>query len=238
MRNCFIPQGPYQRIINIVQEWKILNIPRLRELYGEITINGLREKVRVLERHGFLESFSPKGKNKYIFPKGHRPDSAGYGEKNLDRMFRHDLITGQVLREFFKWSRCLYGEIFCQVENDRVNPDAEIILRGSEKSIRVALEIELSRKNHDRIRRKFMRYGGDSRFDRVFFITDKETIFRSYGNYLMGLGSEIQEEIVLIFDPKLSVKSFDYKNSLCFYMGKTARFSPLFLNKRAYLRSI
>ena len=239
MKNYFIPDGAYQKILEILDEWKILDIGELRKLYGEISIPNLREKVRALERHGLVKSFTMGGRNKYILPGGYMPDNAEYGT-NVEGMFRHDLITVRVLREFLKWRPCLEGKIFSPNEEEedgdylrmmgreRLCPDAEITIEKNDKKIRVALEVELSRKDKWRIDGKFGRYSGDSRFGRVFFVTDKEGIFKGYAKYLKERQSEVQEKIVLIFDPKLSIKSFDYENARCFYKGGTCFLSSLF----------
>ena len=63
MKKIFIPNGVYQKILDTLDEWKILDIRRLGELCGEISLPNLREKVRILERHGVVKSFCQNGRS-------------------------------------------------------------------------------------------------------------------------------------------------------------------------------
>ena len=223
-KNNFVPYGPYLDILNVLGEWKILNVKELKKLYhGETNCSILREKIRKLERHGFLKSTMAKGKAKYLFltPIGLKLCFSRYSERVNERNITHDLITAQVLREFLKWPHCLDGQVLSSRGGYGIHPDAEIFVLAEEgKKIKVALEIELTRKSYGRIIRKFGLYRRDSEYDRVLFITRHENIFRGYGNYLTDTREDIQEKIALVLDSKLSIEKFDWKNLLCLYMGK------------------
>ncbi len=221
-KNYFIPYGDYCKILNILEEWKILDIRRLSELCGEISLPNLREKVRILERRKLVRSFCQKGGRKYISLKSYSLDNSWYDKKHPEKVLQHDLITGQVLREFLRWGRCLESKIGGDAEDEqRIYPDAQIVIEWGGKKIRAALEIEITRKSSWRVQRKFGSYGREENFDMAIFITSQEGIFKSYKNYLMGMIEEIQQKIVIVFDPELSIKSFDLKNSHCFFCGKT-----------------
>ena len=230
MKTYFIPDGYYQKILHILDEWKILDIRRLGELCGEISLPNLREKVRILERHGMVKSFCQKGGRKYVFLKSYSPENSYYDKKNPERMLQHDLIAGQVLREFLKWGRCLEGKILGESGRDEssICPDAEILIDRGDKKIRAALEIEITRKSSWRVKRKFAKYNREEDFEMAIFITNREGIFKGYKNYLAKMAEEIQEGIVIILDERLSIKSFDYKNSLCFFRGNIENFASLF----------
>ena len=230
MKKIFIPDGIYQKILDILDEWKILDIRRLGELCGEISLSRLREKVRVLERHGLAKSFCQNGGRKYVCLKNYSPDNSFYDKKNPERGLRHDLIATQVLREFLRWDCCLEGRILGETGGDgnRVYPDAEILIDGSDKKIRAALEIEITRKRSWRVKRKFSKYKREEGFDLAIFITNKKGIFKGYKNYLLEMTEEVQQKIIIVLDEKLSLKSFDFKNSPCFFRGKFENF-PLIL---------
>ncbi len=225
-KNYFIPYGDYCKILNILDEWKILDIRRLGELCGEISLPNLREKVRVLERHKLVQSFCQKGGRKYISLKSYSLDNSWYDKKHPEKVLQHDLIVGQVLREFLKWDGCLEGKIGGETEDEgRIYPDAKIVFKWGGKKISAGLEIEITRKSSWRVQRKFSSYRREENFDMAIFITNQERIFKSYKNYLMGMIEEVQQKIVIVFDPKLSIKSFDFKNSHCFFCGKTGNFA-------------
>ena len=228
MKKIFIPDGIYQKILDTLDEWKILDIRRLGELCGEISLPNLREKVRILERHGLAKSFCQNGGRKYVALKNYSPDNSYYDKQNPESGLQHDLIAGRVLREFLRWDCCLEGKISGEFgDGNRVYPDAEIIIDGGDKKIRAALEIEITRKSSWRVQRKFGKYSRENGFDLAVFITNKKGIFKSYKKYLMEMKEEVQQKIVIVLDEKLSMKSFDFKNSPCFFRGKIGNFSSI-----------
>ena len=232
MKNCFIPYGPYQDILNILGEWRVLNLKEITELYPEkISYHNLYGKIRKLERHGFLKSIVARGSSKYLFltSLGLRLCSSRYAERVNEKNLTHDLMTAQVLREFLKWPRCLDGKILSTVAGYGICPDAEMTVLGKEgKKIKVALEIELTRKSYGRIIRKFGLYRRDSEYDKVLFITRFDNVFRGYGNYLTDTREDIQEKIALVLDSKLSIEKFDYRKSRCLHRGKMVDFCSIF----------
>ncbi len=231
MKNDFIPYGPYLDIINILGEWKILNVKELQELYHrEINCSILREKIRKLEKHGFIKSVLMKGNSKYLFltSLGLKFSSSRYAERVNEKNLTHDLMTAQVLRELLKWPSCLDGKILSSMQNYGLCPDAEMTVLVGEKKIKVALEIELTRKSYGRIIRKFGAYRRNWEYDRVLFITRHKNIFRGYGNYLTDMREDVQNNIAIVLDSKFSMESFDFEKTLCFYKGETTDFFSIF----------
>ncbi len=114
------------------------------------------------------------------------------------------------------------------MEGGELCPDAEVILLLGGKKIKVALEVELTRKDRRRVVRKFNRYRREGIFDRVLFITHREGVFRGYAHYLRDLDEEVQKIMGMVWDSKLSIKGFDFCESLCFYQGNMANFSAIF----------
>ena len=228
-----MPHGHYLRIIKILKEWKLLDTNGLKDLLGEISRPNLYKKMRYLERHGIVKSYFTGGSEKYFFLKEYQSNNSIDGKKRFEKILKHDLLTTKVLREILKWSSCSGGKILGQEERDFICPDAEFSIENANtgEKIRVALEIEITRKSYYRVRKKFAKYRVEREFDRVLFVTNEEGIFRSYGNYLAELHPEIQKKIGLLYDEGLSLKSFDYQNSPCFYRGKSTNFSALFSEK-------
>ena len=92
-----------------------------------------------------------------------------------------------------------------QIFGEKLLPDGEIVIEGGGgKEVRIALEIELTRKSQDRIKWKFGRYKKEIQFDFVFFITNKEGIFKGYGKHLTHMVKKIQDGVAVIYDPNLS----------------------------------
>ena len=132
------------------------------------------------------------------------------------------------MREFLEWDCCLEGKIPGESgDENRIYPDAEILIDGGDKKIRAALEIEITRKCSWRVRRKFNSYSRENGFDLAIFITNKKGIFKGYKNYLLEMKEEVRQKIVLVLDENLSLKSFDLKNSRCFFRGKFENFPSI-----------
>ena len=233
MKFHFIPDRHHKKIIKILKEWKMLDMDGLKDLYREISPSNLYYKMKDLEDYDLVKSFTSKGKARYFFLKDYHSGHSSRGKKRFEKIIGHNLLTAKVLREILKWPECRGGKILGQVERDFICPDAEFDMENANTGgkIRVALEVEITRKSYYRIRTKFTKYQMEREFDRVLFVTNEEGIFRSYSNYLTELHPEIQKKIGLLFDENLSPKSFDCQNSPCFYMGKISSLSSLFVSE-------
>ena len=231
----FIPDRHHKKIVKILKEWKMLDMNGLKDLYSEICHSGLYKKMKHLEDCELVKSFTSRGNAKYFFLKDEHLHRGRKGKKRFERILKHDLLTAKVLREILKWPECRGGKILGQVERDFICPDAEFVMEDAKtgEKIRVALEVEVTRKSYYRIRKKFTKYQMEREFDRVLFVTNEEGIFKAYSNYLMELHPEIQKKIGLLFDENLSPKSFDCQNSPCFYMGKINNLSALFTSENS-----
>ena len=228
-----MPHGHYLKIIKILKEWKLLDTNGLKDLLSEISRPNLYKKMRYLERRGIVKSLYTKENEKCFFLTEYQTKNSRREKKRLEKILKHDLLTAKVLREILKNPLCRGGKILGQVERDFICPDAEFCMEDANtgEKIRVALEVEITRKSYYRIRNKFTKYRMEREFDWVLFVTNEEEIFKAYSNYLAELHSEIQKKIGLLYDEGLSLKSFDCQNSLCFYMGKSTNFSSLFSEK-------
>ena len=227
----YVPGSIYQDILNILGEWKVLNLQQFQELYyGEISYHNLFQKMKTLEKYQFVRSALVRGKSKYFFltGRGRKYSKFRGSEEVFERELSHDLITANVLRKFLKWESCLDGKILHQSEGGELCPDAEMTILTGGKKVKVALEVELSRKDRRRVLRKFNRYGREKEFDMVLFVTHHEGIFRGYRNYLTDTGESVQRKIAILLDANLSMENFDYKNSRCFFGGKETNFFSIF----------
>jgi len=65
------------------------------------------------------------------------------------------------------------------------------------------------------------------------FITNKETLFRTYRRFLEEMNNDIQEAIILILDKDMTATKFDYEKTECFYLGKMLNFEALFGEKNS-----
>ncbi|OFZ15335.1 MAG: hypothetical protein A2X86_17625 [Bdellovibrionales bacterium GWA2_49_15] len=231
MQTEFVPEGPYEDIINLLGQWKVLDMKSLSELNNfRLGYHNLLKKVRKLEQEGMIKGVSLGGKNKHIFltQKGFTLTNYDQSYPIADENVAHDLIVGTVLRTFCKFSGFYNGKMFHQISADEIFPDAAITGTRDNENYQLAIEVELTQKSQDRIKEKFRRYAKGNSFHYVLFITNKETLFKTYCRFLGEMNAEVQKAVILLLDKELSMSKFNHKESRCLYMGEEKNFRDLF----------
>ena len=231
MSLAFIPHGVYEDIINIVGQWKVVDMRSLAEMCNyEIGYHNLLKKVRTLETHGLIKGVLLGRKNKHIYltNKGLKYTGYDYTYEICDENLTHDLIVSRVLKTLLTHKSFVDGRMFHQIAVDRVFPDAQATANKNGELFKLALEIELTQKEQKRVKEKYRRYASGSVFAYGVFITNKETLFKAYCRYLEQMKEDIQEAIILILDKQMTATKFNYEKSECFYLGKSVSFAQLF----------
>jgi hypothetical protein len=227
----FIPYGAYEDIINILGKWKVMDMKSLSEFCSyELKYFNLLKKVRTLESHGLVKGvlLGKKDKHIYLTNKGLRYTGHDYTYEICDENLTHDLIVGRVLKELLKTQHFIDGKMFHEIVVENVFPDAEVKGIKNDMTYKLALEIELTQKSESRVKEKYRRYGREKDFNYVLFITNKQTLFKTYKRFLEEMNSETQEAIILMFDQHLGIKKFKKQDANCFYQGSFTTFSKLF----------
>mgnify|MGYP001609354658 CR=1 FL=1 len=231
MQQEFVPYGEYEDIINLIGQWKILDMKALKELSNyKLKYRNLLHKVQKLERHGLIRGVLLGRKNKHVFltQKGikYTPYDTTFEISNEN--LTHDLIAARVLRDLLNYKGFKEGRMYHQITSDKLLPDAEIIGAKNGETYRMALEVELTQKSQDRVKEKFRLYGNGQGFSYALFITNKETLFNTYKRFLLEMKADVQDGVILLLDKSLSVTKFSYARAECFFMGKTMCFEDLF----------
>lgn len=227
----FVPHGAYEDIINILGKWKVMDMKSLNEFCSyDLKYFNLLKKVRTLETHGLVKGVLLGRKNKHIYltNKGLKYTGHDFTYEICDENLTHDLVVGRVLKELIKTPHFIDGKMFHEIPVENLFPDAETKGIKDNQTYKLALEIELTQKSESRVKEKFRRYGREKVFNYVLYITNKESLFRAYKRYLEEMNSETQEAVILMLDKKLSVTSFKYQESTCFYQGRETTFLELF----------
>lgn len=235
MQTEFVPHGVYEDIINLLGQWKVLDIKSLSRLCNyDVQYYNLLHKVRKLEKHGLIKGVLTGRKNKHIYltSEGLRLTPYDRTYEICDESLTHDLVVGNVLRTLLLMSNFTDGKMFHQIDEQSLFPDAEIVGSQNKESYHLALEVELTQKEQLRVKEKFRKYGNSKVFNYALFITNKEPLFKAYRRYLMEMMPEIQEAVILLLDEKLTVSRFDCENSRLFYLGKEIGFSDIFGERR------
>jgi hypothetical protein len=233
MKARFIPQGVYEDIINIVGQWKVVDMNSLSEMCSyEIGYHNLLKKVRKLEAQGLIKGVLLGRKNKHIYltDKGLKYTGFDYTYEICDENITHDLVVSKVLKELLRNDSFVDGRMFHQIVGEDLLPDAEVSGIKNQENYKLAIEVELTQKSQKRIKEKYRRYARGSVFDYGVFITNKESLFKTYKRFIMEMDKETQEAIVLILDSKMTATKFSYESLECFYLGRESLFNQLFGN--------
>ena len=231
MSLAFIPYGVYEDIINIVGQWKVVDMKSLGEMCNyDIGYHNLLKKVRTLETHGLIKGVLLGRKNKHIYltNKGLKYTGHDYTYEICDENLTHDLIVSRVLKTLLTHESFIDGKMFHQIAVDKIFPDAEVKACKNGELYKLALEIELTQKEQSRVKEKYRRYASGCNFTYGVFITNKTTLFKTYCRYLQEMKEDIQEAIILILDKQMTATKFNYEKSECFYLGTSVSFAQLF----------
>lgn len=231
MKNAFIPYGEYEIIINLLGQWKILNINELNiKMNNLIKYSNLTKKIRFLENLGIIKSVNI-GKNIkhiYLSNKGlqYTPFDNSYeiSEDNLN----HDLTVSNTLKTLLKYKCFKNGKMFHQITQDEIYPDAMLEGIKDEMSYKLALEIELTQKSQQRVKEKFIKYSNSKFFDYALFLTPKDSLSKAYKNFLKNMSEEIQETIIISHDENLGPLNSNFEKAKCYYMNEEVSFSDVF----------
>jgi len=107
-------------------------------------------------------------------------------------------------------------------------PDAVISLEG-DNPVSIALELELTQKNRERIREIFKAYSESPFINNVIFVFSKDSVFRSYQKFFSLLEHEINTDKFLFLMIKgLNNKELDFKYLKAVHQNKEVSLSKLF----------
>lgn len=227
----FIPEGVYEDIIQHVGKWKIMDIKRLQNHCNyNVGYFNLLKKIRKLETTGFLKSkkFGGKDKHVYLTRKGLELTKQGYSFEICTDNLTHDIITSNVLKTFLELDTFHDGQMYHELPIDNLLPDASVKGCKSGHEYHLSLEVELTRKSDDRVKEKFVKYSQNTNFDYILYITNKENIFKAYKHLLEKMMPKVQEIIMIMLEPSLTVTTFNPKKSQIWFQNNLLSFDEIF----------
>ena len=174
-----------------------------------------------------IYSIAKKKKHLFLTKKGLEFTRYDYTYEICDANITHDIIVGTVLRKLLKFDFFHNGKMFHQINFEKILPDAEIYGGKKGNFIKMAIEVELTQKDQDRVKSKYIQYGREHYFNYCLFITNKAPLYKTYKKYLESMNLNIQKKIILLWDNELSTINFMPQDLECFYMGKTMPFKDL-----------
>jgi hypothetical protein len=231
MNRAFIPYGDYEEIVNLLGQWKILDMKTIYKMLQEkIHYANLSKKILKLEKEGLVKSIFVGRRQKHLFlsNKGleFTPFDSSYeiAQENLN----HDLTVAKVLKTFLSYPNFKAGKMFHQIVEDHIYPDALVEGEKNGNKFQLAIEVELTQKEQNRVKQKYIKYAKSNYFDYAIFITHTEALYDAYIKYLREMNREIQSAIILMHDRYLTPYREEFKQALCFYQGKKINFVKMF----------
>lgn len=187
------------KTIALLEKWGVVPLKN----FGEVSSRSSSKKahykfISKLEKQGIIQKFridTGESTTRYAVSLSEAVHKKRGTKYQVDHLY-HDLLVSATVAGFYKIPACLdvvfehesLGRKEQSGDEDlKIHPDAEISLESnSGKELRVAIEVELSRKSETRIVSKFVEYANAKRWVFAFyFFTDE----RMLEKYLLAINS-------------------------------------------------
>ena len=220
-----------------LSRWKILSV---RDLKGESEYggsdSGFYKIISKLEKNLLIDSFFNQWSNEkfvYLSSQGAKALGKNSGGLNINRDLRfHDSLVTKVARKFLSYSfvKDLYLDFQVKEAFPLVERTPDCLIQGEiKRPFNLAIEVELTQKNRDRVREIFQTYGDSKVVNHVLYITDKKAIFNAYKKYLTQLGGEkICKKILIMHAKNLAKGTFVLERSPIFFNYKETNLAEVF----------
>lgn len=222
-------------------KWRVLDIESLRkECFRAPKYHNFYRIIRSLEKQNVLEGYrDPFSRKKYVFL-----SSFGEGQLSLNEnptalskdTLIHDIKVVEVTKAMLDLGWITDAELEHRIHDRRmlktsykVIPDAA--LYGEKKGVKfiMALELELTRKNNQRIVEKAGQYLDGGQFNYVLYLFSKKSLMEKYMEVLSEkYGGRIFERMMFFFDENLTAKTSDIGSWGGHFKGKTITMKELF----------
>lgn len=231
-----INQGHLNYVSSLLK-WRILDIENLRKenIYAPQKHNFYRI-IRELEKKKVLEGFrEPYSKKKYVYLSSFgerqfalRENPTGISEGTI----LHDLKVTEITRELLHNGWINEAELEHEVNDKRnfktsykIIPDALLYGTNKGKDYKMALELELTQKNNQRILEKAKQYVGSSYFNYVLYLFCRKELMEKYVRMFHEvIGAEDMKRFLFF--------TLNHEDILAsaegIYLGKKAKLTDLF----------
>lgn len=228
----------YQDVIGALLKWKVIPVNLLKK---EINYTGratsFRKLMQRLEQRNLLKSFKIRGRTKFAYPseelikvKAHRV-SYGFYEDSL----KHEGVVTVVCFELLNWK--VMKNVFLshefgnqQFNREELQPDAIFVAEKDGHEFRIALEVELTRKSKERVKKKFINYVDSIAFHYVIYLMSDKADYEAYKRILIDIANddtvddrrfEILTNVILVFKDNFFTKEMNLQKAEAFWQGET-----------------
>lgn len=182
----------YLNYLTPLIKWRVMDIESLRRnCTSELKYKNFHRIIRNLEKRNILEGYrDPFTRKKYVYlgPLGEKELGLQENPTALVReTLIHDIRVSEISKAFLERGWITQVELEHELHDKRnfkttykIIPDA--LLHGTRRGVnfRMALEVELTRKNNQRIVEKARQYSDSTYYDYVMYIFSKETLMDNY----------------------------------------------------------
>jgi hypothetical protein len=196
--------------------------------------------IRCLEKSKVVESFKhPFNRKKYLYlgQVGENQLSTNENPTAISKdTLIHDLKVSELARSFLNLRWVESAELehkLTDKRNFKVNykiiPDALLQGRKNGTHFRIALELELTRKNNQRIVEKARLYQDSSYYDYVMYVFSKQNVMDKYIEILQDeLGENNLSHFMFFIDKNMTCEMTDLRKMEGYFNSKQLRLSDLF----------
>lgn len=234
----------YNPILQQVIRWRVLPLPLLKELsHYQGLDTSFRKVIQKLEKVDLVSSRSFNGKSKLVYLGDELIKSCS--EKIIpihDESLVHEavvsIVSTQLLTHGLFSSVKLPHEVVTSNYDFGIRRLPDAVFEGKVKSdiIRLALEVELTRKAKLRVKNKIEDYLTNRVFDYIFYLFNDEAIYNSYKNILLDFQKssdsktrhESEIRFILGFQKDILHKGINLSEVEIFYKGKKTSFNNVF----------
>lgn len=222
-------------------KWRVLDLESLRkESFRAPTYKSFQRIIRTLEKQKILEGYrDPYNRKKYIYL-----SSFGEGQLALDEnptalskdTLIHDIKVTEISKAMLEAGWIMDAELEHKINDKRnfrtiykIIPDA--ILHGSKAGMnyKIAMELELSRKNNQRIVEKATQYLQSSQFNYVLYLFPKKSLLEKYVEVIKDkLGEEGLERLMFFYDDRLTADTSSIGEWEGIFKGRNLKLRELF----------
>ena len=145
----------------------------------------------------------------------------------------HDTKVSMLTREFIKLE--LFRRFHLEHE-DTVNyfkegarADSVLIGRQKKKEIKIAFELELTRKSKVRVRNRILEHLSNKRFDYILYYFQDKSLLKAYKKIIEETYEDkASRRVLYALNPKLMLKDFKFEDTVVYAEGKVQNVLDVF----------
>lgn len=226
-------------------KWRVMDLESLRkECLRVPKYKNFNRIIRNLEKKNILEGYrDPFSRKKFIYlsSKGEQQLSLKENPTALSKdTLIHDIRVSEIARELLSREWVDDVELEHQIHDKRnfkmdykVIPDAILHLEKRGHKYRLALELELTRKNNQRLVEKIRQYKASNYYDYIIYIFPNSHLMERYSDVIKEkLGTDALKRIMFFYHENISGDALNLDAIHGVFSGKQVQFRDVFLANR------